>query len=117
MGTFETHGKEAVAGHLDSLGYIPVAIEEEKPGLSLAEFLPQFERISSEDLIIFSRQLATLIGAGIPFMASFTALEEQTENPKLKKVIGQVRKDVEGGALSPMPLRSIRRYSVLSMSA
>ncbi|MDC4223495.1 MAG: type II secretion system F family protein [Candidatus Manganitrophus sp.] len=98
MGTFETHGKEAVAGHLDSLGYIPVAIEEEKPGLSLAEFLPQFERISSEDLIIFSRQLATLIGAGIPFMASFTALEEQTENPKLKKVIGQVRKDVEGGS-------------------
>lgn len=98
MGTFETHGKEAVAGHLDSLGYIPVAIEEEKPGLSLAELLPQFETISSEDLIIFSRQLATLIGAGIPFMASFNALEEQTENPKLKKVINQVRREVEGGS-------------------
>ncbi|NKE72721.1 type II secretion system F family protein [Candidatus Manganitrophus noduliformans] len=98
MGTFETHGKEAVAGHLDSLGYIPVAIEEEKPGISLTELLPQFERISSEDLIIFSRQLATLIGAGIPFMASFNALEEQTENPKLKKVIGQVQKEVEGGS-------------------
>jgi type II secretory pathway component PulF len=98
MGTFETHGKEAVAGHLDSLGYIPVAIEEEKPGLSLTELLPQLETISSEDLIVFSRQLATLIGAGIPFMASFSALEEQTENPKLKKVISQVQKDVEGGS-------------------
>lgn len=98
MGTFETSGKEAVAGHLDSLGYIPVSIEEERPGISLAELLPHFETISAEDLIIFSRQLATLISAGIPFMASFNALEEQTENPKLKKVISQVRKEVEGGS-------------------
>lgn len=98
VGTFETNGKEAVAGHLDSLGYIPVSIEEETPSVSLTELLPQFETISSEDLIIFSRQLATLIGAGIPFMASFNALEEQTENPKLKKMINQVRRDVEGGS-------------------
>jgi type II secretory pathway component PulF len=98
IGTFETNGKEAVAGHLDSLGYIPVSIEEEKPGISLAELFPQFETISAEELIIFSRQLATLISAGIPFMASFTALEEQTENPKLKKIINQVRRDVEGGS-------------------
>jgi len=98
MGTFETSGKEAVAGHLDSLGYVPVFIEEERPSVSLTELLPQLEAISSDDLIIFSRQLATLIGAGIPFMASFDALEEQTENTKLKKVISQVRQDVEGGS-------------------
>lgn len=98
VGTFETNGKEAVAGHLDSLGYIPVSIEEETPSVSLTELLSQFETITSGDLIIFSRQLATLIGAGIPFMASFNALEEQTENPKLKKVINQVRREVEGGS-------------------
>ncbi|MFY9269742.1 MAG: type II secretion system F family protein, partial [Candidatus Manganitrophaceae bacterium] len=84
--------------HLDSLGYIPVSIEEEKPGLSLPNIFPLFETISAEDLIVFSRQLATLIGAGIPFMASFNALEEQTENPKLKRVITQVRREVEGGS-------------------
>ena len=98
VGTFESNGREAVAGHLDSLGYIPVMIEEEKPGFSLSRFLPDLETVSAADLIIFSRQLATLISAGIPFMASFTALEEQTENPKLKKVIGQVRREVEGGS-------------------
>src|SRR5579884_2097376 len=98
VGTFETNGAEAVAGHLDSLGYIPVSIEEERPSISLAQFLPQFETIRAEDLIVFSRQLATLISAGIPFMASFNALEEQTENPALKKVISQVRRDVEGGS-------------------
>lgn len=98
IGTFETNGREAVAGHLDSLGYIPVFIEEEKPGLTWSQILPQFETVTATDLIVFSRQLATLISAGIPFMASFTALEEQTENPKLKKTINQVRKDVEGGS-------------------
>lgn len=98
IGTFETNGREAVAGHLDSLGYIPVLIEEQKPGLSLGQYLPQLQTIAAADLIIFSRQLATLISAGIPFIASFTALEEQTENPKLKKTINQVRRDVEGGS-------------------
>ena len=98
VGTFESNGREAVAGHLDSLGYIPVLIEEENPGLTFSQLFPQFEPITATDLIIFSRQLATLISAGIPFMASFTALEEQTENPKLKKTINQVRRDVEGGS-------------------
>jgi type IV pilus assembly protein PilC len=98
VGTLETNGREAVAGHLDSLGYIPVLIEEENPGLSIGQYLPQWETITANDLIIFSRQLATLISAGIPFVASFTALEEQTENPKLKKTIGQVRREVEGGS-------------------
>jgi len=98
VGTFETNGAEAVAGHLDSLGYIPVSIEEERPSISLSDLLPRFDAITSEDLIIFSRQLATLIGAGIPFMASFNALEEQTENPTLRRVINQVRRDVEGGS-------------------
>src|SRR3989338_9036024 len=98
VGTFDSNGKEAVAGHLDGLGYIPVLIEEEKPGISLTQLLPGLGMVTSEDLIVFSRQLATLISAGIPFMASFIALEEQTENPKLKKVINAVRRDVEGGA-------------------
>ncbi|MFQ5779717.1 MAG: type II secretion system F family protein [Nitrospiria bacterium] len=98
IGTYETSGKEAVAGHLDGLGYMPVSIEEERAGISLTQLLLKFEPVSSDDLIIFSRQLATLISAGIPFMASFTALEEQTENPRLKATISQVRRDIEGGS-------------------
>ncbi|MFQ5579613.1 MAG: type II secretion system F family protein [Nitrospiria bacterium] len=97
VGTYESSGKEAVAGHLDGLGYIPVSIEEEKPGISFSQLSLSNERVSPEDLIVFSRQLSTLINAGIPIVKSFTALEEQTENPTLKATITRVRSDVEAG--------------------
>ncbi|MBI3804804.1 MAG: type II secretion system F family protein [Nitrospirae bacterium] len=97
-GIFESNGKEAVAGHLDGLGYIPVLIEEEKAGGISSGLFSRFEKVTQQDLIIFSRQLATLVGAGIPFTASFSALAEQTENPKLREIINQVRRDVEGGS-------------------
>ncbi|MFZ3089094.1 MAG: type II secretion system F family protein [Nitrospirota bacterium] len=97
-GTIETVNREFVATQLDGLGYIPVSITEEKEGLFSPEFLQQFTRITPQDQIIFSRQLATLISAGLPFIASFETLIEQTENPRLKKVIAKVKQDVEGGS-------------------
>jgi type II secretory pathway component PulF len=97
-GTIETSGRDAVASQLDHLGYHPVSIEEQRPGVGAAEFFERFTRVSPQDLIVFSRQLATLISAGLPFMTSFDALIEQTQNQRLKAVITQVRKDVEGGS-------------------
>ncbi|HEY5594780.1 MAG TPA: type II secretion system F family protein [Nitrospiria bacterium] len=97
-GTIETSGRDAVASQLDHLGYHPVSIEEQRQGAGAAEWLERFTRVSPQDLIVFSRQLATLISAGLPFMTSFDALIEQTENKRLKNVITQVRKDVEGGS-------------------
>lgn len=97
-GTIETVNRELVAAQLDGLGYIPVSITEEREGIFSPEFLQQFTRITPQDQIIFSRQLATLISAGLPFIASFETLIEQTENPRLKKVIAKVKQDVEGGS-------------------
>ncbi|MBI3595845.1 MAG: type II secretion system F family protein [Nitrospirae bacterium] len=97
-GTIETSSRDAVASQLDHLGYHPVLIEEIRKELGAAELFDRFTRISPENLIIFSRQLATLISAGLPFMTSFDALIEQTDNKRLKNVIVQVRKDVEGGS-------------------
>jgi len=99
-GRLETSGRDAVAAQLDSLGYYPVSIKEERHSLNidLSDLLSRFEPIKSEDMIIFSRQLSTLIGAGIPFLSSFDALMEQTSSRKLREVIGQVRRHVEGGS-------------------
>ncbi|HXC61915.1 MAG TPA: type II secretion system F family protein, partial [Nitrospiria bacterium] len=98
-GTIETTTKDSVAAQLNTLGYVPVKIEEEsRKGLLGPDFLERFQRISSEDLIIFSRQLATLISAGLSFTTSLDALIEQTENKRLKRVITQVRRDLEGGS-------------------
>jgi len=98
-GAIETSNKDSVAAQLDTLGYIPVKIEEErKKGFLDPNFLERFQPITSEDLIVFSRQLATLISAGLPFTTSLDALVEQTENKRLKRVIIQVRRDLEGGS-------------------
>lgn len=51
-----------------------------------------------EDLVVFSRQLATLVDAGIPLVSSLDTLHSQIEQRGLKSVVGQVRDDVEGGA-------------------
>jgi type II secretory pathway component PulF len=47
---------------------------------------------------VFSRQLATLLSAGVPFVQSLATLEKQTENPRLKNTIVAVRTDLESGA-------------------
>lgn len=55
-------------------------------------------RVSAQDLAIATRQLATLIGAGITLPESLTALVEQIEHPRLKKVMGSVKQRVNEGA-------------------
>ncbi|HEX9604811.1 MAG TPA: type II secretion system F family protein, partial [Myxococcales bacterium] len=55
-------------------------------------------RVSAQDLAIATRQLATLIGAGITLPESLTALVEQVEHPRLKKVLGAVKQRVNEGA-------------------
>ena len=54
-------------------------------------------RIKIDDLVIFSRQMATLIGAGVPLLQSLEALIEQTEKAGLKAVVRNLRDEVQGG--------------------
>lgn len=57
--------------------------------------------VSAQDLAIATRQLSTLVAAGITLVESLTALVEQVEHPRLKKVLGMVKQRVnEGGSLA-----------------
>ncbi|MFA6357698.1 MAG: type II secretion system F family protein [Candidatus Omnitrophota bacterium] len=55
------------------------------------------KKIKLEDLVIFSRQLATMIDAGIPLVNALGILAEQIENEDLRIIVNEVRKDIEGG--------------------
>ena len=55
------------------------------------------KRIKLDDIVIFTRQLATMIDAGIPLVHALGILAEQIENNDLKKVVTVVRQDIEGG--------------------
>ncbi|MCP4650044.1 MAG: type II secretion system F family protein [PVC group bacterium] len=54
--------------------------------------------VKSEELVIFSRQLATMVNAGIPLVQSLDILSEQLESPIFRQVVTEVRGDVEAGA-------------------
>jgi len=62
---------------------------------SLAQLLA---RVSESDKAVVTRQLSTLVGAGIPLVEALTALIDQVDNPKLKVAIGQIRQRVNEGA-------------------
>jgi general secretion pathway protein F len=60
-----------------------------------------FERVRPEDLALMTRQLSTLVGAGLPLVDCLTALIEQVDGARLKRILSQVReKVVEGSTLA-----------------
>jgi general secretion pathway protein F len=74
------------------------AAEAARRGIDLTRY---FGRVSVQDLSIFTRQLSTLLKAGIPLVDSLGALSDQVENPKLRLIVSQVKQFVnEGGSLA-----------------
>ena len=80
---------------LVSQGYMPLSINEE--GESNNPLTRLNNRITSKDRIVFSRQLATLIGAGLPLTQSLRTVLDQTSNKRMQEVIQEIVADVEGG--------------------
>jgi general secretion pathway protein F len=67
-----------------------------RPGFSFS--LARFRRVSPLDLALATRQLSTLVGAGVPLVQALSALTEQVENARLKGVIARVRDRVNEGS-------------------
>ncbi|HEY5658694.1 MAG TPA: type II secretion system inner membrane protein GspF [Myxococcota bacterium] len=86
------------------------------PGPRFALRLPSLQRISPLDLALATRQMSTLLGAGIPLLEALRALTEQVENPKLKSVFGDVRDRVNEGASLADALAASGAFSDLYIS-
>jgi type IV pilus assembly protein PilC len=56
-----------------------------------------FKKVKPKSLQVFSRQLATMIGAGVSIVAALVTLEEQTDDKYLREVLAEIRYDVEAG--------------------
>lgn len=99
-GSLEAQSEVAVASRLVSMGLSPVSITRasEKTGLKKEISIPGFQKkVKLKELAIMSRQMATMIGAGLSLLRSLNILAEQTENSSLAKILNQVRDDVETG--------------------
>ena len=87
---------EAAAGKLIiAQGLSPLHITVKEEGHSLLSKITS--RISTKDKILFSRQLSTLINAGLPLTQSLRTVAEQTNNKQFAVIINQVISSVEGG--------------------
>ncbi len=96
-GQIDGDNKAAVAASLRNKGLTVVDINEVKSGLAQTDIFGALQRIKAKDLTVFSRQFATMINSGLAMLRALSVLEEQTENKKLAKVLGEVRADVEAG--------------------
>src|ERR671910_1116826 len=92
----EGSGELAVVHELRQQGFMVIEVKEQSAAQK--DILAPFKGIRLKDLVVFSRQLATMINAGLPIVRALYVLSEQTENPKLQEVVVAVRKDVEAGS-------------------
>lgn len=91
----QADSENAAARVLIAQGFVPLNVKEQ---VGDGSFLSRFTgRITTKDKVVFTRQLATLIGAGLPLSQSLNTVVEQTENKQLQSVIQDVIVSVEGG--------------------
>lgn len=91
--TVQADSETSAAHLLISQGYSPLSIKEVSHGL-LSGIT---ENITTKDKLVFTRQLSTLIGAGLPLAQSLQTALEQTQNKKMQVIIQQITSSVEGG--------------------
>lgn len=106
----QADNEQAAAKLIHEQGLTPLRIELEKTSVSR-----RFRRIKTKDKVLFSRQLSTLINAGLPLVQSLRSVSQQTTNKAFKVVINQVITDIEAGtsfsvALEKHPLIFNRVY-------
>lgn len=77
-------------------GLVPIDIKVNKSGTG--GILGRFRRVKTKEKVLFSRQLATLLNAGLPLLQSLRNVNAQTVSKSLKVVIAEIITDVEGGA-------------------
>ncbi|HSW78373.1 MAG TPA: type II secretion system F family protein [Candidatus Chromulinivoraceae bacterium] len=93
--TVQADSETAAAKLLIAQGFTPLDIQEIDESSSLIGRLTN--RITTKDRVVFTRQLATLIGAGLPLSQSLHTVLEQTENKRLQGVIEDIVASIEGG--------------------
>src|SRR5690625_1578217 len=96
-GRMEGRSKNDVIRKLRDQGISPREVNETKPSIFERDLNIGGNRVKSEDFVIYCRQFATLIRAGITIVEATNILSQQTESKLLKKTLQQVEDDITGG--------------------
>lgn len=98
-GTVSATDKAGATKVIIAQGLKPLLIKADEPSTKIGKFgsIKLGQKVKSKDLVIFTRQLATMINAGVPMVRSLATLQAQTENKFFKEQIAEVAKKVESG--------------------
>ena len=100
-GEIEAESADKASSLLASQGYIPTRVKEERSagaGVQLGSILDFLSPVKAPELILFTKQFNTLIRAGVPMLSLLKVLEEQTEHPQLRKILGIIHRDIKEGS-------------------
>lgn len=99
-GSIDAADKAAVISALTKQGLHPISVRQEgakKTSVDLGGFLGG-KKVKSDDIVMFTRQLSAMVGAGVPLLRALNSLQQHTESEALRKVLGGVIEDVQAGA-------------------
>lgn len=92
-GEIEADSKGSVQLLLKRQRIVPTKIKSKPKQITLFE-----QKVKTKEIVIFTRQFATMINAGLPLVQCLDILSSQQENATFKKILSQIKQDVEGGS-------------------
>ena len=108
-GSLTAEDRQSATKLLQDRGLHVEKLVERTGGFSLGRGVRTNRRVKSKDLLIFTRQLSTIVGAGLPLLQGLDILAEQTEDPNFAAVLDSVSQDVEAGETFSDALRKYQR--------
>jgi type IV pilus assembly protein PilC len=117
-GVVEAPVQKMAAEKLRTQRFTVVTLNEMKTAENALERWNPFKPgVKSKDLVIFSRQLATLVSAGVPIVQGLNILTEQIQSPIFRQIIGAIRSDIESGiAIADAMRKHPKAFSELYVS-
>ncbi|MFC1798552.1 type II secretion system F family protein [Thermodesulfobacteriota bacterium] len=113
----EAESVEVANSAITARGYIPISVTEAGGGggrFSFETLKEQLTPIKTAELILFTKQLKTMMRAGVSIIKIMQILEDQTENPNLRRIVGSILHDIrEGSSLYDAFKKHPRAFSPL----
>lgn len=104
-GSLEAASMQEIEASLDRMGLIPINVTQGRAAFKFTDLKSLFEKIPQQEIIVFSRQLATLFSAGVPLTKALSTLERQATAEAFRKVVKSLREDIEAGSTLAAALR------------
>lgn len=96
-GTLKAISRQQAVNNLRAKNYIITKLQESS-ALSFGEFLARFKGVPKREVVVFTRQMGTMIGAGLPINQAMRILSTQTQNKYFAQVISDVIQQIDGGS-------------------